>query len=73
MDCEGAEHSILRACPEQLLLSIKYIAMEVHPGHSPEADEGSRCHFLSEKGFDVVIATNPQGKHPLVWAHKNER
>ena len=76
MDCEGAEHDILRSCPRGLLQSIQYIAMEIHPDPDNCSNSEGVCVQLRELGFTVSMATCTdkdalEGRdHPFVWASR---
>jgi len=74
LDCEGAEHDILANCPSQLLMSISYIALEVHSSSKKEHNVRYVKEKLLSLGFNVATAECEQENvhlgrdHPFIWA-----
>ncbi len=58
MDCEGAEYDILLNADDGSLGAISHICMEYHDSLTPHTHRDLVV-FLSEKGFDVKIYSNP--------------
>jgi FkbM family methyltransferase len=63
MDCEGAEFDILYNCPQEILVRIRSIAMEVHGGTKPDHTIESLEAYLRQKGFST--RRQPVG---MLWA-----
>lgn len=58
MDCEGAEYSILFACPSRVLGRISHLALEYHDGLTPYR-HSQIVERLVKSGFHVQIVPHP--------------
>ncbi|MFC1811248.1 FkbM family methyltransferase [Thermodesulfobacteriota bacterium] len=61
MDCEGAEYDILYSCPQNDLLRVSQMAIEVHKGTAPNQDMEFLIDYLTSNGFK----TRRYSKHML--------
>jgi hypothetical protein len=63
LDCEGAEYSILRSVPPDVLGKFRYIVIEFHP--EPEGESiGQAQAKLKEAGFVLSRTTSNPGGLP---------
>lgn len=71
LDCEGAEHGILRETPRGILARIDRIAMEYHPiAGEPEATGEGLARILVAAGHRILLAPRvrtPGTGHILSW------
>lgn len=69
LDCEGAEHEILRAASDETLRAIDRIAMEWHhfaDDHDPQAIAAR----LRTVGFDVTVSAEAHDSTGYLHAHR---
>jgi FkbM family methyltransferase len=69
LDCEGAEGLILPALPDELLRSIRTIALEFHDDVSPLAHD-ALAKLLETKGFRTAIAWDGHSANGMLFASR---
>jgi FkbM family methyltransferase len=65
MDCEGAEYDIIYKCPQESLVRIKQMAIEVHGGLCPENTTEYLKNYLETRGFSTYETRRALG---MLWA-----
>lgn len=65
LDCEGAEYEILYNAPQEVLNSIKAIAIETHLGKGEKENINSLNQFLQNNGFRTLIIRSK------IWAERS--
>lgn len=61
LDCEGAEHAILRQASPETLKRVARVVLEVHDG--PQGTREELVHFLKWRGYTVEVWPNPVHRH----------
>jgi FkbM family methyltransferase len=67
LDCEGAEYEILYNSPEETILKINQLAIEVHQGNNENENILSLKNFLEESNFKLFQLKN---KPHMLWAYR---
>ena len=64
VDCEGAEYSIFRELPSEILQQTKIVTIENHDSEQPGETQQDLVESLKSQGFQV----HTNGYSPLIWA-----
>lgn len=67
LDCEGAEYEILYNAPEEVILKIDQMAIEVHQGKNEHENLESLKDFLTKSDFHLFQLKD---KPHMLWAYR---